>query len=98
EARSPDIHSALRRQPLDPLEPPPELLVRPLERSARVDRELAREIHDGEEEIADLFRDARERGAGRGTLRRQLRLQLLSLFPYLLKRPAFVGPVERQPG
>src|SRR2546422_6173491 len=39
------------RQPLHCLEAPLELVVGALEGRARVDRELAREIHDGEQQV-----------------------------------------------
>ena len=57
---------------------------------------LRREVDDGEEEVADLVRDARV-GLGLGARlagARDLRLQLAELLAHLRERPFEVGPVE----
>ena len=56
-----DVHAALLGEPLDSLEPPLEFVVRPLERRARVNRQLAREVDDGKEEIEIGRASCRER-------------------------------------
>src|SRR5207245_6763714 len=85
ETRPPDLQPPLCGQPLDLPEAPGELVVRPRQRGLRVDVELAREIYDGEQEIAYLFLNGREWGAGSGTLRRSLRFPLANLLFPLFK-------------
>src|SRR4029077_19314381 len=69
-APPPHPHPPPRGQPLDLPETPGELVVRPGQHGLGIDAELAREIHDREQQIAYLFLNGREWGAGSGTLRR----------------------------
>src|SRR5207248_1414102 len=55
ERRAANLDAALLGEQLHRLEPPRELVIRPLECGARVDGELAREIHHCEQQIADLI-------------------------------------------
>src|SRR5438093_208667 len=55
ERRAANLDAALLGEQLHRLEPPRELVIRPLECGARVDGELAREIHHREQQIADLI-------------------------------------------
>src|SRR5437667_9633347 len=86
-----DVHAALRREPLHCLEPPPELVVRPLERRAGINAQLARQVHDGEQEITDLIPQRMPHPAARIP---HLDFELHDLFFHLVERSRRIGPIE----
>src|SRR3989442_1681611 len=78
-------------EPVDSIDPPLEFVVRPLERRARVDRQLAREVDDGKEEIADLILQGVTHPAARIP---HLDFELPDLLSHLLHRSFRIRPIE----
>ena len=88
ERRLPQLDAALGGEAFERLEAGAELPVRPLQGGEGVGAGEAGEVHDGEEEVAELFLQ-------RGRRFRCQRLpHLLQLLGHLLERAARVGPVE----
>src|SRR2546422_545991 len=79
------------RQPLHCLEAPLELVVGTLEGRARVDRELARDIHDGEQQVADLIFQPFPLPASR------FPFEFCELLLHLLERSLRIRPIEPDP-
>ena len=84
------------RELLGPLDPLDEAAVRRAQRQLRIDVQPAREVDDGEEEVAHLVHDRRVRRGLGGRLAgtRDLGLQLAELLAHLGERALEVGPVE----
>src|SRR5207247_8516978 len=91
KARAAAVPAALLGGPLDSLEPPLEFVVRPLERRTGVNRQLAREVDDGKEEIADLILEGVTHPASRFP---HLDFELPHLLSHLLHRSFRIRPIE----
>src|SRR2546427_2641360 len=99
QARPSDHESALVREPLQRLEPPAELVVRPRERALGIDAELARQVHDREQQIAEFgFNRLRFPAVVRESFRvSRFPFELRGLFLHLRDRPTPLGPAETPP-